>query len=39
LKFNPADEATIMFMGFETTNGATPGAMNTAKANGSSSCG
>ena len=35
LKPMPAYSATIMFIGFETTSGATPGARNTANANAS----
>src|SRR5580700_1623072 len=33
LNFSPAYSATIMFIGFDTMNGATPGARNTANAN------
>jgi hypothetical protein len=33
LKSTPAYSATIMFMGFDTTKGATPAAMNTTKLN------
>ena len=35
LKPRPANSATIMFIGFDTMNGATPGARNTANANAS----
>ena len=34
LKSSPAYEATMMLTGLETTNGATPAAMKTAKTNG-----
>jgi hypothetical protein len=33
LNASPAYSATIMFIGLETMNGATPGARNTANAN------
>src|SRR3569833_3981846 len=39
MKPRPASSATIMFIGFDTTNGATPGARNTTNANATVTCG
>ena len=39
LKSIPAYDATIRFIGFDRTSGATPAARNTANANGATACG